>query len=139
MFVLSIQCSSKKVHDGWFETSIISSSSSDRKYRMDQIIDHRGSWINKTLKSLLFSQIVSVRSLFLWTFYKSIFIDFKIAKNKKIKYNKKRTNIHNSGINLISRFCCLGFVFYSLVYYYYYFLFPFLRFFINQFVLESPK
>ena len=53
------------IHDRWFNAPIIFSSSLDIELRILWIIDYGDSWIIRMLKSLLFSKIVLVRSLFL--------------------------------------------------------------------------
>jgi len=84
MYVRTLGCSLllceylvNMIHEGWLE-AFTTSSSSDIELRIVQMIDQRDSWINRISKSLLFSKIVSVRSLFLQTFCENIFRVFRI-------------------------------------------------------------
>ena len=54
------------------------SPSSDKELGMLQIIDQGSYWMKRILKYLLFYNKVSVRSLFLQTFYEKFFRDFRI-------------------------------------------------------------
>ena len=73
-----VKCFEKVTHEGWLEVPIILSSSSDIELGIVCIKDHRNFWIKTISNSFLFSKIISISSLFFWTFYKKTFRFFKI-------------------------------------------------------------
>ena len=85
MYVITLGCSllSEVNHanisqDRWWGAPIMLSPSLFKELSTYWIIDKKGSWTNKTLNFLLFSKIISLRSLFFLTFCEKMLRIFKI-------------------------------------------------------------
>ena len=79
MYVRPLRCSlqlfeylANVIQDRWNSMLITSSLSADVVLEIDLMTDHSSSWINRILKFLLFSRMVSVSRWFLQTFWEEI-------------------------------------------------------------------